>query len=680
MEASCVGESSVQKLGSLINKDKSLYSDNIRNTQSRISDASRKNILQFDSNANNFINQKQIINSNNTPNFLNQNLINQNSLNEKLIPKNVIHINDEWSHEFMKGKHLLNDNARFDLTSGNKQMMESVFQSHFTTPANSNWNTEFQTFQAHHQNLVVLGDAEMEKAFERAQGHSWEQEFITENSWEKEFEKQQLAEAEDWADEYQQTFHIDSASDKDALHRTATHLHNIMQTSSNPKFQNSNFSLFLNKIKERQVEIEGNNIVDVDSATKITNDENFTSEALELPQNLANKWAQNFNGTQVKSGEWEEDFLMEQHASSSSNWATEYHESGPEYDWNSRNDNISWVDEFNGISLNAKDETLTWNEEFQNSVTRKGPSNLYPFTKNNLFLNQSIDSLQQLSTKSHLSESILSLEALVQMEPNNAQCWYQLGMKQQENENDHLAVVSLLNALELNPKLLDAWIALAVSYANENSNEGVLESLTKWIENNDLYKNKGNLKNRQYGREGHEFLTKKFLALARERPLEVDADVQVALGILFNVSNEYQKAIDCFESALSKRPQDYLLWNKLGATLANSKNSVRSLDAYFNALSINPEFIRARYNLAISCISLQQYTEAAEHLLGGLQIQEQINGADNIGKINGNEDISSLRSDGCWKLLKLICDVQRPELTEACNQRNLNFFRDHFEF
>ncbi|KAJ3213529.1 hypothetical protein HK099_007351 [Clydaea vesicula] len=585
MEASCVGESSVQKLGSLINKDKSLYSDNIRNTQSRISDASRKKILQFDSNANNFINQKQIINSNNTPNFLNQNLINQNSLNEKLIPKNVIHINDEWSHEFMKGKHLLNDNARFDLTSGNKQMMESVFQSHFTTPANSNWNTEFQTFQAHHQNLVVLGDAEMEKAFERAQGHSWEQEFITENSWEKEFEKQQLAEAEDWADE------------------------------------------------------------------KITNDENFTSEALELPQNLANKWAQNFNGTQVKSGEWEEDFLMEQHASSSSNWATEYHESGPEYDWNSRNDNISWVDEFNGISLNAKDETLTWNEEFQNSVTRKGPSNLYPFTKNNLFLNQSIDSLQQLSTKSHLSESILSLEALVQMEPNNAQCWYQLGMKQQENENDHLAVVSLLNALELNPKLLDAWIALAVSYANENSNEGVLESLTKWIENNDLYKNKGNLKNRQYGREGHEFLTKKFLALARERPLEVDADVQ-----------------------------DYLLWNKLGATLANSKNSVRSLDAYFNALSINPEFIRARYNLAISCISLQQYTEAAEHLLGGLQIQEQINGADNIGKINGNEDISSLRSDGCWKLLKLICDVQRPELTEACNQRNLNFFRDHFEF
>jgi len=55
----------------------------------------------------------------------------------------------------------------------------------------------------------------------------------------------------------------------------------------------------------------------------------------------------------------------------------------------------------------------------------------------------------------------------------------------------------------------------------------------------------------------HEKLTETFLALARQQYNQgiVDPDVQIALGVLFYTTTDYERAKDCFESALSQRPQ-----------------------------------------------------------------------------------------------------------------------------
>ena len=44
----------------------------------------------------------------------------------------------------------------------------------------------------------------------------------------------------------------------------------------------------------------------------------------------------------------------------------------------------------------------------------------------------------------------------------------------------------------------------------------------------------------------------------------------MALGVLHHLGRQYSAAIEAFERALKAKPQDYSLWNKLGATLANN--------------------------------------------------------------------------------------------------------------
>lgn len=59
-----------------------------------------------------------------------------------------------------------------------------------------------------------------------------------------------------------------------------------------------------------------------------------------------------------------------------------------------------------------------------------------------------------------------------------------------------------------------------------------------------------------------------------------DADVHIVLGVLYNLSREYDRAIGAFKTALKLKPQDYSLWNKLGATQANSIQSADAIMAY----------------------------------------------------------------------------------------------------
>lgn len=227
----------------------------------------------------------------------------------------------------------------------------------------------------------------------------------------------------------------------------------------------------------------------------------------------------------------------------------------------------------------------------------------YPFHTRNPYMLSS-------QHRSHLPENtLLSREAEVQENPLSPQAWLNLGLKQQENEREALAIQALQRALELDSGLQQAWLALAVSYTNDNVRGKAYDAIDKWVackpEYEDLVARYRQL-NGPGGREAsqmlnsqrHAYLTGMLVEMARAGMAQVDADVQIALGVLFNASEEYEKAADCFSAALSVRPSDPHLYNRLGATMANSGKAETAIEYYNQALSLQPDFARATYVLS----------------------------------------------------------------------------------
>ena len=68
--------------------------------------------------------------------------------------------------------------------------------------------------------------------------------------------------------------------------------------------------------------------------------------------------------------------------------------------------------------------------------------------------------------------------------------------------------------------------------------------------------------------------------------------------------------------------------------MANGNRGEEAIAAYRNALQLSPGFVRARYNVGITCVSLSAYTEAIEHFLTALNLQMKAKGVEDHQKTN----------------------------------------------
>jgi peroxin-5 len=328
-------------------------------------------------------------------------------------------------------------------------------------------------------------------------------------------------------------------------------------------------------------------------------------------------------------------------------------------------------------------EGAAWDRDFDEFTVSRPEFGDYQFEESNSYLQEDDPyalGVELMDNGSNLSQAALCFEAAVKRNPEHIEAWSRLGAAQAQNEKEDPAIRALERCVKLDPSNLTALLNLSVSYTNEGYENAAYATLEKWLATKyPAIADKARQQEPRLENEDrfqlHGRVTELFIRAAQLSPdgANIDADVQVGLGVLFYGNEEYSKAIDCFNAALAVRPNDPLLWNRLGATLANSNRSEEAIDAYYRALELRPSFVRARYNLGVSCINIGCYKEAAQHLLSALSLH----------KMDGPEDdILANQSTNLYETLRRVfLAIERRDLVEKVGSgMDVNQFRSEFDF
>lgn len=484
-------------------------------------------------------------------------------------------------------------------------------------------------------------------------------------SWAEEFEQDHGVEA--WAGQFNQeqsqmasmtnmrNMNISNAA---ALEQTRMLAHTLSQ-NQDPKFQNSKFLQFVSKMSRGELIVDDNQVKPAGSSS-------------------ANAWADEYQHQHAGDmHSWAAEFTAGERSHHGDAWATEFVE---EKQGKQETDD-QWINEFSKLHMQDWADEFTdymskgifedgsadnWADSYEKYLEEqlKGEHQLpassrfvYSFADQNPYVGHAnpLKEGQELFRKGLLSEAVLALEAEVLKNPDNAEGWRLLGITHAENDDDQQAIASMVRARDADPTNLEVLLALGVSHTNELEQAAALKYLRGWLQHHQKY---GVLVPQDQAENlSHVEVARLFNEAAQMSP--EDGDVHTVLGVLYNLSRDFDKAIRAFQTALKLKPRDYSLWNKLGATQANSAQSADAIYAYQQALDLKPNYVRAWANMGISFANQGRYEESICYYVRAL--------------------VMNPKAENAWQYLRIsLSCAARTELLEACDMRDLDTLQKEF--
>jgi len=299
----------------------------------------------------------------------------------------------------------------------------------------------------------------------------------------------------------------------------------------------------------------------------------------------------------------------------------------------------------------------------------------YVFTENNplLGLENPFEAGVKLFREGTLDEAVLAFEAHLQKimgksnidNVNTSDTWRWLGTAHAENDQDKLAIKCLIESVKADRENLEALVDLGVSFTNELEKSQALTHLELWLSRHPDYQQ---INEFHLDANASELSQQDRLIRLFHRAAEIgknDTDVYTVLGVLYNLSRNYTEAEKAFKTALDIDPSIYSLWNKLGATQANStmrpSGSKDAVYAYRRAIELKPNYVRAWVNMGISYANQGIHEVSAKYYLKALSLNS--------------------RADHVWSYLKIAFNMMnRPDLAQKTDCHDVNLFRDEFQF
>jgi tetratricopeptide (TPR) repeat protein len=204
--------------------------------------------------------------------------------------------------------------------------------------------------------------------------------------------------------------------------------------------------------------------------------------------------------------------------------------------------------------------------------------------------------------------------------PQNADVWFRLGYCYDKLDRYQEAMEPYKQAIKIKPNFVVAYVSLGFAYSKLGRHQDAIEVYKQVIRIKPDYAVAHFLLGTAYRQLGrHQDAIEAYKQAIRIEP--DDAGAHFGLGLAYLELDRYQDAIEAYTLALRIKPDDANAHCSLGVAYGELGRYQDAIEAYKQALRIEPDDVNAHFSLGVAYGELGRYQEEIESCKQAIRIK-----------------------------------------------------------